>query len=225
MNLKLFFCATICIFLLTSVESFCQTEVGISVQGLRPLGLNKNVTVDRAPGYSYNISRNIKIVDYFLLEPQISYCIYSFVMDGMFYNSITGNYFDLTPDNYKQNKLDFHFVRLQLLVKQIINGELEEGKFYTLAIGPTLDAIITKKQKYKVGLEKLSNTIEIDRKFSGGFSLELLMYASPKKNSNFISYGAGANYQLTEYLKENKSFNTLALYLKLGFMFGRKSKK
>jgi hypothetical protein len=135
------------------------------------------------------------------------------LVDGMFTRNNDKYTFELTPNNFKQNKIDMYAVHVPVMFKAV------NWKGTATSLGVYVNYIVSAKDRYKIGTEKFKMDAPIQNKWSSGLKMdqEFLLFGKDNKCKLTPVIGYGLQYQVTSYLQGERSFKPLTGYIKLGF--------
>ena len=208
--------------LFVSFKSNAQIEVGSSFGGVKLTSITKDVNVLSSVQSGLYVSKDFSLGPTFSLNTQVNINTSTLICDGIFYAE-NPKRFGITPANSKQSKMEFTTIRVPIYIQALLEGYKETGKYSTISIGPTVEFVLAAKQQAKINGNTVKENASIDRKINLGIGMEMGMYKKISKNKLF-KFGYGINYNLTDYLKQNKSFKPLSLIFKIGIAFNKVKK-
>jgi hypothetical protein len=177
-------------------------------------GLPKNIDEQMSFGSSIRLHYNLQLTKNkkpFYLTSGIGYERYRYITDGMFNRNNEGYFFVPTPNDYKQHEIDMQFLHVPLLFKFVPFHES------ATSIGFYGNYLLKAKSKYKIGADKFSAEAPVENKFQFGlaFDQEFILFSNKQKKTSPV-LGFGANYQLSKFISDNRSFKPLSGYVKIG---------
>lgn len=207
--------------IISPITVLAQLEVGSSFGATNLIGLTKKVTLLSSIESGFYVSKDLKFKN-FSFSPQINIVSSTLIMDGIFYNGNPKS-FGTSPVNSKQSKIDFLSIRIPLYFKILLLESADGKKFSKISFGLTLGYVVNARQQYKIDDKIIKENAPLDYRINSGMALEIDSYL-PISKRNLLMVGAGANYTITDYLKENKSFKPLSVFFKLAVAMNRKIK-
>ena len=171
-----------------------------------------------AVNFTGYVQREFRLSPSLVFEPRISIISGRYFANGTFSINSNGDaVFSKMPDHYQQNRLDITSVRIPLLVKyELFKSSSGEG--IAIGAGPYFDVMTNMRQRFKSNGNDYSQRAPIDKHFHAGIAVDF--GTSGKINKiHRLGFGAGLQYQLTDYLSHNPSFQPMVFYLRLGFRF------
>lgn len=206
------------IFSICCLSAFCQYEVGISIGSALVTHKPKNVNTQSSLAISGYIHREFHFATKFIFEPGLSLSANRIFIDGNFSKGPNGQtVFGMTPSNYKQSRLDLTSVRVPLLIKYQLFAN-SKGEGISFGIGPYFEYLLSAKQSYKIDAVNFTQQAPLDNRLHMGIAVDFGTSGKVFGNNRF-GFGAGIQYQFTNYLENNSSFKPLLLYTRIGFRF------
>jgi hypothetical protein len=204
--------------LFSSTIVFSQYEIGLGLGSAIMVKKPGDVDVQSAFNASLYIHREFRLAHKIIFEPTLSLISGRYFIDGNFKKDAVGQTtFGITPSNYKQNRLEITGIRVPLLLKyELFSNSSGEG--IAIGAGPYLEYVVSMRQVYKT-TNNYSEEAPINNRFQAGLALDFGTSGRIIKDNRF-GFGAGLQYQLTDYLKNNNpSFKPMVVYLRAGFRF------
>lgn len=173
----------------------------------RPAGIDEQTSIGAKLEVNYNLKLSVK--HYITLG--IGFEGSRHIADGYFTKN-NGQYnFSITPANYKQHELMLNYLNFPVLYKyRWLNTS-------SVSIGPYAGFLLGCKSKYKIGTDKFDADAPIENKFRWGLQGEWEVFNFHRANDKSAAvFGMGIQYQLSNYLKDSRSFKPLFGYVKIG---------
>ena len=108
-------------------------------------------------------------------------------------------------------------IRIPLLFKyELFKNSSGEG--IAIGMGPYFDVMTAMRQRFTSGGIDYSQSVPMDNHFHAGIAIDFGTSGKFNKTHR-LGFGAGLQYQLTDYLSHNPSFQPVVFYLRLGYRF------
>jgi len=186
-----------------------QITTGIGLLGMTglPSGIDQQVSI----GAKLDANYNFQISGKHYLTLGIGFETNGHIVDGYFTKDDDHYNFSITPSNYKQHEITLNYLHFPILYKyRWLNTS-------SVSIGPYAGFLLDSKSKYKIGSAKFDADAPIENEFRWGLQGEWEVFNFYKaKDKSAIVFGMGAQYQISNYLKDVRSFKPLFAYVKLG---------
>lgn len=147
------------------------------------------------------------------LQAGIGMQAFSAVTDYFFVQGLSNVVFEPLPEIFNYNNYRQTQLQLPILFKQVLFNKGDNG--VSLNVGVVPGYIISSNNRLRGNGETVNVKQMTDNRFHWSGRIEFSTINLKTNESSFI-FGAGLQYQFSEFLKSQQSFKPLMLYFKVG---------
>lgn len=162
-------------------------------------------------GFKIDFLYNLKLVDRHHLTIGVGYEANRHIADGFFFKNSNGQFgFGITQPAWKQHELKMQYIDIPVLYKyRWLNTS-------AVSVGPFVGWLIDAKNEYKMLTSHFKGDVPVENKFRWGLRTEVEIMSFNNNARGGSNFSFGFQYQLSDYLKDAKSFKPFFGYVKFG---------